>query len=423
MKTRAVILAGGEGSRLGVLTDKRAKPAVPFAGKYRIIDFTLSNCTNSGISDVMILTQYRPHSLNEHIGSGRPWDLDRNLSGGVTIYPPYRGRLVTDWYKGTADAIFQNLSFVERGHPDLVLVLSGDHIYKMNYGALIEHHVQHQAELTIATRNVSREEATRMGVLAANSDHLVTAFVEKPKDPPGTLASMGIYVFNIDVLAHVLLEDSKRRDSSHDFGKDVLPRMVESHAPVYAYPFEGYWVDVGTLESYWQTQMDLLDQPPPLDLNDRSWIIHTRSEERPPVMIQEGAIVRDSLITDGCVIAAGALVERSVLSPGVFVGANAIVRESVVLTDTAVGAGARVQRAIVDKSVKIGKGAKIGGRLRAGDGKSEGLGLTTVGKNAQIQEKTEVPIGAVIESDEEAAPPPPKKTEKSEKTEKTEAAR
>jgi glucose-1-phosphate adenylyltransferase len=415
MKTRAVILAGGEGSRLGVLTDKRAKPAVPFAGKYRIIDFTLSNCTNSGISDVMILTQYRPHSLNEHIGSGRPWDLDRNLSGGVTIYPPYRGRLVTDWYKGTADAIFQNLSFVERGRPDLVLVLSGDHIYKMNYGALIEHHIQHQAELTIATRNVSREEATRMGVLAANSDLLVTAFVEKPKDPPGTLASMGIYVFNRDVLAQVLLEDSRRRDSSHDFGKDVIPKMVGSGAPVYAYPFDGYWVDVGTLESYWQTQMDLLDEPPPLDLNDRSWIIHTRSEERPPVMIQEGAIVRDSLITDGCVIAAGALVERSILSPGVFVGANAIVRESVVLTDTAVGAGARVQRAIVDKSVKIGKGAKIGGRLRAGDGKGDGLGLTTVGKNAQIQEKTEVPIGAVIESDEEAVPPPAAR--------KTEAAR
>ena len=414
MKTRAVILAGGEGSRLGVLTEKRAKPAVPFAGKYRIIDFTLSNCTNSGISDVMILTQYRPHSLNEHIGSGRPWDLDRYLSGGVTIYPPYRGRLVTDWYKGTADAIYQNLSFVERGRPDLVLVLSGDHIYKMNYGALIEHHVQHQAELTIATRNVSREDATRMGVLAANSDHLVTAFVEKPKDPPGTLASMGIYVFNRDVLAHVLLEDSRRRDSSHDFGKDVIPRMVGTGAPVYAYPFEGYWVDVGTLESYWQTQMDLLDQPPPLDLNDRSWIIHTRSEERPPVMIQEGSIVRDSLITDGCVIAAGALVERSILSPGVFVGANAIVRESVVLTDTSVGAGARVQRAIVDKSVKIGKGAKVGGRLRSGEGKPEALGLTTVGKNAQIQEKTEVPIGAVIESDEEAVPPPPKKTEKTE---------
>jgi glucose-1-phosphate adenylyltransferase len=218
---------------------------------------------------------------------------------------------------------------------------------------------------------------------------------------------MGVYVFDRAVLSQVLTDDAKRRDSSHDFGKDIIPRMIAGGHPVYAYPFEGYWVDVGTVESYWQSQMRLLDQPPPIDLNDRSWIIHTRSEERPPVMIQEGAIVRDSLITDGCVIAAGALVERCVLSPGVSVGVNAIVRESVVLTDTSIGAGARVQRAIVDKSVRIGRGAKVGGRLRAAEhgGKPEGLGLTTIGKNAVVQEKTEVPIGTVIESDEEAAPP------------------
>jgi glucose-1-phosphate adenylyltransferase len=402
MKTRAVILAGGEGSRLSVLTEKRAKPAVPFAGKYRIIDFTLSNCANSGISDVMILTQYRPHSLNEHIGAGRPWDLDRSFSGGVLIYAPYRGRLATDWYKGTADAIYQNLSFVERGRPDLVLVLSGDHIYKMNYGALIEHHLQHEAEVTIATRSVSRDDATRMGILATNSDRLVTDFVEKPKDPPGTLASMGIYVFNRSVLAQALTDDAKKRDSSHDFGKDILPRMIAAGAPVYAYPFEGYWVDVGTLESYWRSQMDLLDQPPPLDLNDRTWIVHTRSEERPPVMIEEGAIIRDSMITDGCHIAAGALVERCVLSPGVVVGTNAIVRESIVLTDTVIGAGARVQRAIVDKSVHIGKGARVGGRLKQAEGKP-GLGLTTVGKNADIADKEEVAVGETIQSDEDGA--------------------
>jgi glucose-1-phosphate adenylyltransferase len=410
MKTRAVILAGGEGSRLGVLTEKRAKPAVPFAGKYRIIDFTLSNCANSGITDVMILTQYRPHSLNEHIGNGRPWDLDRSFSGGVQIYQPSRGRLVTDWYKGTADAIYQNLSFVERAHPDLVLVLSGDHIYKMNYGALIEHHVHHLAEATIATLSVSLEDATRMGILATDDDHRITAFVEKPKDPPGTLASMGVYVFDRNVLSQVLVDDSKRRDSSHDIGRDILPRMIQDGNPVYAYPFGEYWVDVGTIQSYWQSQMHLLDQPPPIDLNDRAWIIHTRSEERPPVMIQEGAIVRDSLITDGCIIEAGALVERCVLSPGVSVGINAIVRESVVLTDTTIGSGARVQRAILDKSVKVGKGAKVGGRLRHAEhgGKVEGLGLTTIGKNAVILEKTEIPIGAVIESDEEAAPPPKK---------------
>ena len=301
MRARAVILAGGEGSRLGVLTEKRAKPAVPFAGKYRIIDFTLSNCVNSGISDVMILTQYRPHSLNEHIASGRPWDLDRSFTGGVQIYQPFRGRAATDWYRGTADAIAQNLSFVERGAPDLVLVLSGDHIYKMNYGWLIAFHIEKQADVTIATLNVSREEATRMGILATDAEQRVTQFVEKPADPPGTLASMGIYVFGRAMLSQVLEEDSRRRDSSHDFGKDIIPRMVTGGLRVFAYPFQGYWVDVGTVEAYWQTQMDLLKTPPPVDLNDRAWIVHTRSEERPPVLILNGAIVKDSMITDGCV--------------------------------------------------------------------------------------------------------------------------
>ena len=397
MKTRAVILAGGEGSRLGVLTDKRAKPAVPFAGKYRIIDFTLSNCVNSGITDVMILTQYRPHSLNEHIGAGRPWDLDRSFTGGVQIYPPYRGRFATDWYKGTADAIFQNLSFVERGEPDLVLVLSGDHIYKMNYAALVDFHVAKEADVTIATLNVTREEARRMGILAKDDDERVTNFVEKPSDPPGTLASMGIYVFPRAMLAQVLLDDSRRRDSSHDFGKDLLPRMIQRESRVFAYPFEGYWVDVGTVEAYWQTQMDLLESPPPLDLNDRSWIIHTRSEERPPVVTREGAVIVDSMVTDGCVISPGARVEKSVLSPGVFVGRNAVVRESIVLTDTSIDSDARVERSVVDKSVHIGKGARIG------VGKSgEGFVITTIGKNARIPDRSTVLPGTVIDAD--AAP-------------------
>jgi glucose-1-phosphate adenylyltransferase len=395
MKTRAVILAGGEGQRLGVLTDKRAKPAVPFAGKYRIIDFTLSNCVNSGVFDIMLLTQYRPHSLIEHIGAGRPWDLDRGFTGGVQVYQPYRGRLANDWYKGTADAIAQNLSFVERGAPDLALVLAGDHIYKMNYSALIEYHVSKGADVTIATLNVSREEATRMGILATDVENRVTEFVEKPKEPPGTLASMGIYVFPLAVLAQMLTEDSKRRDSSHDFGKDVIPRMVAEEMKVYAYPFEGYWVDVGTIEAYWRTQMELLTDPPPLDLNDRSWIIHTQSEERPPVSIREGAEVRDSMITDGCVIGPGARIERSVLSAGVSVGARAVVRESVVLTDSTIEAGARIERSVIDKSVRVGKGARVGQMGRA----SEGPSITTVGKNARIPERMTVPRGAVVDSD------------------------
>jgi len=395
VRTRAVILAGGEGQRLGVLTDRRAKPAVPFAGKYRIIDFTLSNCVNSGIFDLMILTQYRPHSLIEHIAAGRPWDLDRGFTGGVHVYQPYRGRLDTDWYRGTADAIYQNLSFVERGSPDRVLVLAGDHIYKMNYGSLIAYHSQTSADVTIGTLNVTREEATRMGILAVDAESRVTQFVEKPADPPGTLASMGIYVFDLKTLADILTEDAKRRDSSHDFGKDIIPRMVSGGMRVFAYPFENYWVDVGTVEAYWQTHMDLLKHPPRLDLNDRTWVVHTQSEERPPVTIQEGAVVKDSMITDGCVISPGARIERSVLSPGVWIGRNAVVRESVVLTDSVIEEGARVDRAILDKAVRIGRRARVGQRSKPG----EGPGITTIGKNAQIPDRITVKRGAVIDAD------------------------
>ncbi|MGE5414746.1 MAG: glucose-1-phosphate adenylyltransferase [Syntrophomonadaceae bacterium] len=415
MRARAVILAGGEGSRLGVLTEKRAKPAVPFAGKYRIIDFTLSNCVNSGISDVMILTQYRPHSLNEHIASGRPWDLDRTFTGGIQIYQPFRGRAATDWYKGTADAITQNLSFVERGLPDLVLVLSGDHIYKMNYGWLIAFHIEKQADVTIATLNVTREEATRMGILAADAEQRVTQFVEKPADPPGTLASMGIYVFGRAMLSQVLEEDSRRRDSSHDFGKDIIPRMVTGGMRVFAYPFQGYWVDVGTVEAYWQSQMDLLATPPPLDLNDRAWIVHTRSEERPPVLVVKGASVQDSMVTDGCVVSAGARVERSILSPGVFVGPDAVVRDSVILTDTRIEAGARVERSIIDKSVKIGRRVRIGAKppKDAEPAPEENSGITTIGKNAEIPDGSIVPRGSVVHTDVTAdsfAPRPSRKS-------------
>jgi len=402
VKVRAVILAGGEGSRLGVLTDKRAKPAVPFAGKYRIIDFTLSNCVNSGVADLMILTQYRPHSLNEHIAAGRPWDLDRGFTGGIQMYQPYRGRVDTDWYRGTADAITQNLSFVERGDPDLILVLSGDHIYKMNYEPLLAFHAERQADVTIATIDVSREDATRMGILATDETHRVTQFVEKPKEPPGTLASMGIYVFGRATLSKMLSEDSRRRDSSHDFGKDIIPRMVTEGMRVFAFPFAGYWVDVGTVEAYWRTHMDMLKNPPPLDLNDRSWVIHTRSEERPPVRILEGAVVKDSMITDGCVIAAGARIERSVLSPGVTVGADALIRDSVVLTDCAIAEGARVERTILDKLVRIDRGARVGGRRRevGGNGREAAdSGITTIGKNAHIPAGVRVAAGAVIAAD------------------------
>ncbi len=386
MRVRAVIMAGGAGTRLGVLTRKRAKPAVPFAGKYRIIDFTLSNCVNSNIFDVIILTQYRPHSLNEHIGKGRHWDLDRSFSGGVTLLQPFTGRDDSDWYAGTADAVYQNLNFVRQGEPDLILILSGDHVYEMNYGHPINFHQEHGADATLCTINVPLEQAGRLGILDADKNNRVRAFYEKPAKPISTLASMGVYVFRLDVLERVLREDAARSSSSHDFGKDIIPRMIEDNLKVYAYPFSGYWVDVGTVDAYWETHMDLVRHPPALDLTDRSWVIHTRSEERPPVRIEAGAVIADSLITDGSVIAGGARVERSVLSPGVYVGPDAIVRESVILTDSYVEAGAVVERAVIDKNCVIGHNARVG-RIEEG---ADGLGIVTIGKN------THLPTGIVV---------------------------
>ncbi len=391
MKTRALILAGGEGSRLGVLTAKRTKPAVPFAGKYRIIDFTLSNCVNSGVFDVMILAQYRPHSLIEHIGSGVPWDLDRSFTGGVSIHTPYKARGSSDWYLGTADAVQQNYQFIKRGDPDLVLILSGDHIYRMNYDAMIDFHLQHQAELTIATIPVPIEEASRFGILDVDAEGRVTSFVEKPAQPPSNLANMGVYLFSTPTLDRALWDDHLRSDTSHDFGKDILPGLVGQGKRVFAFPYENYWVDVGTIDSYWKAHLDLLSDPPPIDLNDRSWIVHTRTEERPPVHIASGAVILDSMITDGCVIGRGALIERSVLSPGVRVAPGAVVRESVILTDTIIGPEAVIEHTIIDKKVRISEQARVGAR-RAG---FEPM-LTMIGKNSFVPAAMVVEPGAVI---------------------------
>ena len=379
MRIKAVILAGGEGTRLATLTHKRAKPAVPFAGKYRIIDFTLSNCVNSQIFDVLILTQYRPHSLNDHIRRGRPWDLDRSFTGGVLMLQPFLGRRDTDWYAGTADAVAQNLPFVRRGRPEYVLILSGDHIYQMDYAEMLQFHLESNADATVATIRVPMDEASRYGIVDVEMDFSVRDFVEKPEDPLGNLASMGVYIFNYDVLERMLNRDHELGDSSHDFGKDILPRMLTEKMRVFAWPFGGYWIDVGTIDAYWEAHMDLLGTPPSLNLSDRTWIIHTRSEERPPVQIQRGAIVRDSLISEGAVIAEGALVERSVLSPGVIVGPNAIVRESILLNDTCVEAGAVIERAIIDKIAIVGHNARVGCLGQVGD-----LGITCVGKNSHI---------------------------------------
>lgn len=391
MNTRAVILAGGEGSRLGILTYKRAKPAVPFAGKYRIIDFTLSNCVNSGIFDVMILAQYRPHSLIEHIGVGAPWDLNRNLTGGVSIHTPYKARGSSDWYLGTADAVQQNFLFIKRGAPENVLILSGDHIYAMDYSRMIAFHQERQADLTIASIRVPLHEAPRFGILGVDDQQRVISFVEKPPEPPSDLANMGVYLFNTSVLDRALWEDHKRVDSSHDFGKDLLPRLVAEGKRVFAFPYDGYWVDVGTVESYWKAHMDLLASPPLMDLNDRSWIIHTRTEERPPARFSRGAELIDSMISDGCVIESGAVIERSVLSPGVRVQAGAVVRESILLTDTIVGPQARLEQVITDKKVVIHEGARLG-ELR-----SQPL-IPAIGKHAII------PAGMVVEPGAQIGP-------------------
>jgi glucose-1-phosphate adenylyltransferase len=359
MKTLAILMAGGAGTRLTVLSDKRAKPAVPFAGKYRIIDFTLSNCVNSGIYDIAILTQYRPHSLNTHIGIGKPWDLDR-LRGGVHLRQPYQGSSADlDWYRGTADAVFRNLDFVQDNQPDLVVILSGDHIYKMDYRPMLEYHQDKGADLTVGVMNVPLEETDRFGIMSVNRNMRVTEFAEKPKErDKGTLASMGIYVFNTDILIQRLTEGSTESPRI-DFGKDVIPSMI-AQDKVYAYAFEGYWVDVGTIQSFWETNLALTkpNGSDLLNLHDPKWVVHTRSEERPPVKLGPQAQVVDSMISNGCVIRGR--VENSVLSPGVYVSPGAIVRDSVIINDTWIGPGAILDRAIVDENAVIGAGTFVG---------------------------------------------------------------
>jgi glucose-1-phosphate adenylyltransferase len=390
MKTRAVILAGGEGSRLGVLTAKRAKPAVPFAGKYRIIDFPLSNCVNSGIFDVMILAQYRPQSLIEHVGSGAPWDLNRDFTGGVKILSPYKARNDSDWFAGTADAVQQTFTFIKKDNPDLILVLSGDHIYTMDYEPMISFHMDHQADLTLGTIRVPKEEGSRFGILGVNKKYQVTSFLEKPANPPSTLANMGVYLFNRELLDRVLWEDRQNENSSHDFGKDIIPKLVKSKARVYAFPYSGYWMDVGTVNSYWQAHMDMLAPQPNLKLYNRSWIIHTRNEERPPARLPAGAHVYASMLCDGCFVESGAHVESSVLSPGVIVRPGAVVRESVIATDCVIESGAVIERAVIDKRSRVEQNARVGWGIA-----DQVIKIALVGKNSTV------PAGYVVEPEGE----------------------
>lgn len=398
MRVFTLILAGGEGSRLSVLAEKRAKPAMPFGGKYRIIDFVLSNCANSGLSDIAVLTQYRPHSLIEHIGTGRPWDLDRTR-GGVRIWQPYRGRNDQDWYRGTADALYQNRNFIRAEKSDTLLVLSGDHIYKQNYRDMLRRHEETGADLTVAVMDVPEDEAHRFGIMKTDSEGRISEFYEKPQEYVGTLASMGIYVFRTEFLLKRLEEDAQNPESDHDFGKNIIPSLIH-RANVFAYRFSGYWVDVGTIPAYWETNLDLLNDQPALDLYDERWTILTRSEERPPVKVLTEATIDRALLSNGCVISGS--VVNSVLSPGVRVESGAVVRDSIILNDAVIRSGARVEKCILDKRVEVGAGATVGGvgeeRINRHEPKNLAEGITIIGKEARIPANVRVGRNVCIDS-------------------------
>ncbi|MBS5886847.1 MAG: glucose-1-phosphate adenylyltransferase [Clostridium sp.] len=353
----AMVLAGGQGSRLGILTKNIAKPAVPFGGKYRIIDFPLSNCSNSGIYTVGVLTQYKPLDLNSHIGIGDPWDLDRR-DGGVSILPPYQEEKGGDWYKGTANAIYQNIEYVDRYDPEYVLILSGDHIYKMNYDNMLEFHKDNGADATIAVIDVPLEEASRFGIMNTREDNTIYEFEEKPSEPKSTNASMGIYIFNWAVLKKFLREDENDLSSSNDFGKNIIPKMLNEGRKLIAYPFKGYWKDVGTIDSLWEANMDLLKIDNDLNLYDSEWKIYSQNQVRPAHYIGEEAKIVNSLIVEGCII--NGKIENSVLSQGVYVGKNTVIRDSVIMPNAQIGDNVVIDKAIVGSNAIINHGCRIG---------------------------------------------------------------
>lgn len=392
----AMLLAGGQGSRLYALTKNVAKPAVPFGGKYRIIDFPLSNCVNSGITTVGVLTQYQPLVLNDYIGSGQPWDLDRN-DGGVHVLPPYHTSKGGDWYKGTANAIFQNINFIDRYDPEYVLVLSGDHIYKMDYSLMLRAHKEKGADCTIAVLEVPMEEASRFGIMNADESGRIFEFEEKPKVPKSNLASMGIYIFTWSVLKQYLIEDEANSASSKDFGKDVIPSMLNADQKMYAFGFDGYWKDVGTIDSLWEANMDLLNPKIPLDLHDNDWKIYSRNPVLPPHYVGRNSKVQNSMITEGCYV--GGEIEFSVLFAGVTVEEGAVVRDSIVMPGSTVKSGAVVEYAIIAENVTVENGAKIGKRPEDMD-RLEEWGIAVIGENVTVKEGEIIPPKAMIENSE-----------------------
>ena len=391
----AMLLAGGQGSRLYALTRDIAKPAVPFGGKYRIIDFPLSNCVNSGIDTVGVLTQYQPLQLNEYIGNGQPWDLDR-IHGGVYTLPPYQKSSNSDWYTGTANAIYQNINFIKRYDPEYVVILSGDHIYKMDYSKMLEFHKEKQADCTIAVMEVPWEEASRFGIMACDEEQKIFEFAEKPKEPKSNLASMGIYIFSWDKLRKYLEEDEENPESENDFGKNIIPNMLSNGERMYAYAFQGYWKDVGTIDSLWEANMDLLNPKVPLDLYDDSWKIYARNPVMPPQYVADGAVTRDAMISEGCFVEGE--VDFSILFAGVVVEKGAIVHDSIVMPGSVIKAGAVVEYSIVAENVVVGENAKIGCRPENVEDK-DNWGVTVIAKGIQIGKNVTVPAKAMIEKD------------------------
>lgn len=393
-KCVAMLLAGGQGSRLGVLTGKIAKPAVPYGGKYRIIDFPLSNCTNSGIDTVGILTQYKPLELNDYVGSGKPWDLDR-LNGGVHILPPYQGQKGGDWYKGTANAIYQNLGFIERYNPEYVLILSGDHIYKMDYSKMIEQHEATGAACTISVLEVSLEEASRFGIMNTNEDGSIYEFEEKPKQPKSQLASMGIYVFTWEKLKKYLTEDDANPDSDNDFGKNVIPLMLNNGELMMVYRFSDYWKDVGTVDSLWEANLDLLNPKIDLNLSDKDWRIYSRTVALPPQYIADSAKVEHSLITDGCEVA-GTL-DYSILFENVTVEEGASVEYSLVMPGAVIKKGAKVKYSIIAEDVVVEENATIG--KDPTELSPEDFGITVIGSGVTVGKGATVGAKEMITED------------------------
>ncbi|MBQ7352892.1 MAG: glucose-1-phosphate adenylyltransferase [Clostridia bacterium] len=386
----AMLLAGGQGSRLYALTEKTAKPAVTFGGKYRIIDFPMSNCVNSGINTVGVLTQYQPLVLNEYIGNGQPWDLDR-MSGGVMVLPPYQGKNGADWYKGTANAIYQNLDFIRRYAPDYVLILSGDHIYKMDYNAMLQAHKNTEADCTIAVLEVPLSEASRFGIMVTDDTGKINDFQEKPKNPTSTKASMGIYIFNTKVLEKYLIDDENTPGSNNDFGKNIIPNMLNDGMKMYAYPFEGYWKDVGTISSLWEANMELLGENPAFNVHDKQWRIFSRNYAAPPHYIGSDAIVSDSIISEGCEIYG--TVEHSVLSSNVVVEKGAIVKDSVIMSGTIIKANANVCYSIIDGNSIISENAKVG------EERDLAKGIAVIGSDLVVTANTIIASDAMINND------------------------